>query len=52
MDRWARKINTKEQKDCTIESGEENKKVEQRMETTTKQRKKQGAKVTFHLSFY
>ena len=52
LDRWARKINTKEQKDCTIESGEENKKVEQRMETAIEQRKKQGAKVTFHFSFY
>ena len=52
LDSWARKINNKEQKNCTIKSSEENKKIERRMETAIEQRKKQGAKVTFHSSFY
>ena len=31
-DRWVRKMNARDQKNCIINSGEENKKVAQRME--------------------
>ena len=36
---WVRKMDASEQKGCIIYSGEENKKVSQRMESDTKQRK-------------
>ena len=49
-DRWVRKINAKERKDCIIESGENNEKVGQRMEAAIKRRKKEGATVAFHLA--
>ena len=41
-DRWVRKMNTRERKDFIIDSGEENKKVAQRMEADTEQRNMQG----------
>ena len=50
-DWWVKKTNFREQKDCIIDSGEENKKVAQRMEATIKRRKIQGGKYFFLLLF-
>ena len=49
-DRWVRKMNVRKQKDCIIDSGEENKKVAQRIKAAIKQRKMQGGKGTFSLA--
>ena len=38
-DRWFRKINTRERKDCIINSGEENNKMAQRIKAAIEQRK-------------
>ena len=48
-DQWFRKINTREQKDCIIDIGEDNKKVAQRMEDAIKRRNMQGGKGKFSL---
>ena len=49
-DRWVRKMNAREQKDCNIDSGKENKKATQRMEDAIERRKIQGGRGTFYLA--
>ena len=49
-DRWVRKMNARERKDCIIDRSEENKQVSQRMETSIKRRNMQGDKRTFYLA--
>ena len=46
-ERWVRKMNARDRKDCIIVSGEENKKVDQSMETSIERRKMQGGKGTY-----
>ena len=48
-DQWVRKMNYREQNYCIINSGEENKRVVQRMEADIEWRKMQGGKGTFSL---
>ena len=47
--RWVRKMNARNQKNCIINSGEEKKKVAQRMEAATERRNMQGRKGNFLL---
>ena len=49
-DRWVRKMNARERKDCIINIGEENKKEAQRMEAAIDRIKIQGGKGTFSLA--
>ena len=49
-DRWVRKMNAREQNDCIINSGEEKKKVAQRIEAAIGQRKMKGGKGNFYLA--
>ena len=51
-DRWVRKTNARERKNCIIDSGEENKKVAQRMESAIERKNMQGVKGTFSLDVY
>ena len=48
-DQRVRKMNSRELTDCIIDSGEENRKVAQRMEAAIERRNMQGGKGTFSL---
>ena len=45
--RWVRKMNARDQKDCIIDGGKKNEKVQQRMAEVILRRKKQGGQGTF-----
>ena len=49
-DRWGSKMNASDHKDCITNSGEDNKKVAQRMEAAIERRNMQGGKGTFSLA--
>ena len=49
-ERWVRKMNARDQKDCIIDSGEENNNMAQRMEVVIERRNIQGYKGTFSIA--
>ena len=49
-DRWVRRMNAKDRKDCIIDSGNDDQKLLQRMEQAVKRRQVNGVVGAFHLS--